>query len=213
MTVTDLVQISTVPLPTWRNLSHRRLQAHPSPLSAKNTLLSANLPKWLSDPVIPRLLQISVESSVKTNVFSDSPHRMPNHCLINEYLPGQGIHAHEDGDAYYPVVATVSLGSHIVLNVKSKAGGEHVGEWRILQEPKSLLITTGSLYTDFLHGISEVEFDEKLERGSIINWDLLGDQATYAEGWVIREKRVSLTFRDVKKVQNLGKAFAGLERR
>ena len=150
---------------------------------------------------------------MKSNVFSNAPHRAPNHCLINEYLPGQGIHSHEDGDAYYPVVATVSLGSHIVLDVKTKAGGEHAAEWRILQEPRSLLITTDSLYTDFLHGISEVEHDKDLGRKSIVNWDLLGNQAAFANGRASREKRISLTFRDVKKVQNLGKAFIGLGRR
>ena len=209
-------QINNAPLPTWKNLSHRRLQAHPSPLSPTNTLLAAPLPTWLSDPVMSRLLAIPVES--KDNIFHASPHGAPNHCLINEYLPGQGIHAHEDGDAYYPVVTTVSLGSHIVLDIKPEKSdttgerSEDVRGWRVLQEPRSLLITTGNLYTDCLHGISEATFDESLNENDIVNWGLLGDKTPFAGGQAAREPRVSLTFRDVIRVKKLGKAFGGLKR-
>ena len=150
--------------------------------------------------------------------FHGSPHGAPNHCLINEYLPGQGIHAHEDGDAYYPVVATVSLGSHIVLDIKPKVNNtigesiERARGWRVLQEPRSLLITTGTLYTDCLHGISEVAVDGNLDHENIANWNLLGDRTSFAEGQAARERRVSLTFRDVIRVKKLGKAFGGLKR-
>ncbi|KAL9066114.1 MAG: hypothetical protein Q9161_007772 [Pseudevernia consocians] len=211
-----LQQINIVPLPTWKNLSHRRLQAHPSPLSPTNTLLAAPLPTWLSEPVTPRLLSIPVDS--KGHIFHTSPHGAPNHCLINEYLPGQGIHAHEDGDAYHPVVATVSLGSQIILDIKPKKNSttcEKLGDehgWRVLQEPRSLLITTGELYTDCLHGISEVKTDEDLDEKTIVNWGLLGDRKPFAGGQAAREPRVSLTFRDVIRVKKLGKAFGGLRR-
>lgn len=205
-------KINAVPLPTWKNLSHRRLQAHPSPLSSSNTLLAANLPAWLSDPVIPRLLFIPNSTSSQDNIFSKSPHGAPNHCLVNEYQPGQGIHPHEDGDAYYPVVATVSLGSHIILDVRPKGGTKDAG-WRILQEPGSLLITTGELYTECLHGIDEVKVDQDLRSDSIVNWDLLGDKEPFMKGSAARETRISLTFRDVNKVQKLGKAFGALGRR
>ena len=162
--------------------------------------------------MIPRLLSVPLLSDTKDNIFSNSPHSAPNHCLVNEYQPGQGIHAHEDGDAYYPVVATVSLGSHIVLDVKSKDPAKGPG-WRILQEPRSLLITTGELYTECLHGISEVEIDENLSAERIVNWELLGNKEAFARGQAVRMTRVSLTFRDVKKVQRLGKAFGALGRR
>ena len=39
----------------------------------------------------------------------------PNHILLNEYLPGQGISPHLDGDLFYPTIATVSLGNSIVI--------------------------------------------------------------------------------------------------
>ena len=137
--------------------------------------------------------------------------------MINEYLPGQGIHAHEDGDAYHPVVATVSLGSHIVLGIKPKVDdttGENMGRaqgWKVLQEPRSLLITTGKLYTDCLHGIREVMIDENLGQDTIANWDLLGDRTPFVGGQAARERRISLTFRDVIRVKKLGRAFGGLK--
>ena len=166
--------------------------------------------------MIPRLLSIPIDA--KGNIFHDSPHGAPNHCLINEYLPGQGIHPHEDGETYHPVVATVSLGSHIVLDIKPKMndtvdeksrGGQ---SWRVLQEPRSLLVTTGELYIGYLHGIGGVKVDEDLGEGNIANWHLLGDRTLFAGGRAVREPRVSMTFRDVIRVKKLGKAFGGLRR-
>lgn len=173
-------QINDVPLPRWRTLAHRRLQAHPSPLSSSNTLLDAPLSAWLSEPIIQRLLSLQASTTDpdpkdqssdstgahgcsngghptkrKTYVFDDSPHGKPNHVLINEYLPGQGIMPHEDGDAYWPVVCTVSLGAGIVYDAypKTRLPGHQSKKWRILQEPRSLLITTGNMYKDCLVGL------------------------------------------------------------
>lgn len=152
----------------------------------------------------------------RNDIFAPSPHGAPNHCLINEYTPGQGIHPHEDGDAYFPVVCTVSLGAHTVLDVRRKGEGEphshHSGGWRILQEPRSLLITTEEMYTECLHGIAGVEVDEGLNDEEVVNWGLLGDRGQYAEGWKRRGTRISLTYRDVVRVKKVGKAFGGLMR-
>lgn len=208
-----LSKINAAPLPTWKNLSHRRLQAHPSTLSGTNTLLAASMPIWLLNPVVTRLLALPVKSEAQEKVFGDAPHSAPNHCLINEYLPGQGIHAHEDGDAYFPLVATVSLGSHVVLEVKPKEATAAVPKkWRVLQERRSLLITTAQLYTECLHGIDSVRTDEHLDQEDIVNWNMLGDRAAFKNGRAERGTRVSLTFRDVLKVKKLGKAFGGLHK-
>ncbi|KAL8690081.1 MAG: hypothetical protein Q9218_004395 [Villophora microphyllina] len=218
-----LQKSNSAPIPQWRHLTHRRLQAHPSPLSPSNTLLSAPLPQWLQEPIIPRLISIPLDEQSKNNLFSASPHGAPNHCLINEYTPGQGIHPHEDGGAYYPVVATVSLGAPVVLDVYRKpsssersGAGKREPVHRILQEPGSLLISTGGMYTDYLHGIAEVEVDEGLHGGDggVANWDLLSEEwkGKFEEAgrkWR-RETRVSLTFRDVIKVKSLGKGFGFL---
>ena len=164
------------------------------------------------------MLSLTTKSeSVAHNLFSESPHKAPNHILVNEYKPGQGIFPHEDGDAYYPIVATISLGSSLVLDVYEKKGPEKAesisgSRWRILQEPRSLLITSSGLYKDYLHGIAEVEVDENLDLAGICNWDLLGDHAHFENGINQRGTRVSLTFRDVLKVKELGKGFGFLKK-
>jgi alkylated DNA repair protein alkB family protein 6 len=155
--------------------------------------------------------------------LKDAPHGAPNHVLINEYLPGQGIMPHEDGATYFPLVATVSLGAPIVLDIYDKnkeqtenemkpSGEESEKEkrrpkFRILQEPRSVLVTSGSMYTDYLHGIAETEADSDLTPKTIANWDLLGGQAMFQSGSYQRHTRTSLTYRDVLKVSKIGKGL------
>ena len=121
-------QILSQPKPKWTVLTHRRLQTHPSALTSSNVLLSASLPNWLSS-LIPRMQSLGI--------WDTSPHKAPNHVLINEYNPNEGIMPHEDGPAYYPMVATVSLGAPVVLDIYEKGeGGRAAPKWRILQEPR-----------------------------------------------------------------------------
>lgn len=137
--------------------------------------------------------------------------------LINEYQPNQGIMPHEDGAAYQPIVATVSLGAPIVLDIYDKRKDDTGDSWdaattqeprhRILQENRSLLITTGGMYTDYLHGIAERSTDGDLGTETVCNWELLGDQDNFAAGSYDRRTRTSLTYRDVLKVSNFGKSF------
>ncbi|KAI9796931.1 MAG: hypothetical protein M1833_005877 [Piccolia ochrophora] len=191
----------------------------PSRLSAKNILLAEPLPAWLIEPVISRLHDIPVhKSDVKappSHVFASSPHGEPNHVLINEYQPGQGIMPHEDGAAYWPVVATVSLGAAIILEVFQKrtdGSRELQPRWRILQEARSLLITTEGMYTDTLHGISEVVVDEEVDSSTITNWSLLGCIEDFASGRYERSRRTSLTYRDVRHVSKLGSKLSLLKK-
>lgn len=123
---------------------------------------------------------------------------------------------HEDGAAYYPVVATVSLGGTLVLDITEKPRDEDgtaglPRSWRILQEPRSLLVTTGSAYTDTLHGIADVHEDLNLNAGTVANWGLLGDPKSLiaSGGRNERSTRISLTYRDVKKVSTIGSKIFG----
>ena len=82
---------------------------------------------------------------------------------------------HEDGPAYHPVVATISLGGHAIFHYFRYAPeGEGDAEdaegakepWTsnhgrridprpvltVLLEPRSVVITTGTLYKTHLHG-------------------------------------------------------------
>ncbi|KAF7543534.1 hypothetical protein G7Z17_g10656 [Cylindrodendrum hubeiense] len=111
-----------------------------------------------------------------------------------------------DGAAYWPVVCTVSLGASLCLNLyRNKDDGALDPEpaWRILQEPRSLLITTEQLYTDYLHGIEDIEEDIELSPDSIANWSLLRDANAFADGRNVRQTRTSLTYRDVLGVSKL----------
>lgn len=104
-------------------------------------------------------------------------------------------------------MCTVSLGASLCLGVyRSREGGvlESTPTWRILQEPRSLLITTDSLYTDYLHGIADVAEDVGLSPASIVNWSLLGDASVFADGRNARGIRTSLTYRDVMEVSKAG---------
>ncbi|KAK0129587.1 hypothetical protein ONS96_000153 [Cadophora gregata f. sp. sojae] len=205
---TLLHRIENAPKPRWKQLSKRRLQIWPSDLSKNNTLLDSPLPEWLINPVITRLLSCPIsKDKPQTHIFSDSPHKRPNLVLINEYLSGQGIMPHKDGPAYYPVVCTVSLGSSLCLDLygTSEDGTREIEpRWKILQEPRSLLITTGELYTDFMHGIADVPNDVDLNPDTVSNWELLRSPDEFKDGHNERKTRVSLTYRDVLKVSKLG---------
>lgn len=144
---------------------------------------------------------------------------------------------HEDGSAYSPVVATVSLGGTLVLDLYSKSGenaellqdvegarkDEDVNEkenlpttnlpthHRILQEPRSLLITTDTAYASLLHGISPITCDKGLGPETVVNWELLSNKEKIVEAGGVNERttRVSLTYRDVLKVSKVGLGILG----
>lgn len=155
-----LREIVSQPKPKWTILTHRRLQTHPSALTKNNVLLAAPLPPWL-ESIVPRMQQLKI--------WDNAPHKKPNHVLINEYNPGEGIMPHEDGGAYFGCVATVSLGASIVLDLYSKHTNADSGEsgeaeagaqkstrfpkWRILQEPRRL-VSRSSPDLKFLPGPS-----------------------------------------------------------
>ncbi|CAF3444545.1 unnamed protein product, partial [Fusarium graminearum] len=188
-----LDKISSAPKPRWKQLTKRRLQTWPSDL-VNNKLLEAPLPAWLQDPVISRLLSLPTKDSEPGYIFSESPHHKPNH----------------DGAAYWPIVCTVSLGASLCLNLhRSKDDGalDPVPAWRILQEPRSLLITTDQLYTDYLHGIADIEEDVDLDANTVANWDLLRSPDTFASGKNVRQTRTSLTYRDVLQVSKVANKF------
>ncbi|KAH7338953.1 hypothetical protein B0J17DRAFT_659277 [Rhizoctonia solani] len=153
---TLLRKIESSPVGKWRNLPSRRLAS------------------FVTD--FPNLL----EKLRATGAFSATPQGTVNHIILNEYLPGQGITPHQDGPAYHPVVATLTLSSHAVMEYyryrensqivsddpATKSDEENFGKiidpvpiLRLLLGPRSLVITHGLLYTQHLHGISGARYD------------------------------------------------------
>ena len=87
----------------------------------------------------------------------------PNHCLLNHYLPGEGILAHQDGPAYHPLVAIVSLGASTMMHfyrsvAAAKRGESEAGsaEFSMCLQPRSLLVFCQAVYTELFHAIHEV---------------------------------------------------------
>lgn len=185
--------------PRWKALAHRRLQMWGGELVGK-TLVSKTLPPHVTQfPALIKRLE-------QTGAFLDSKHGQPNHCLVNEYLPGQGIMPHADGPAYFPVVATISLGEPTFLDLyrtKPEGGYDPTPAFSILLEPRSLLITRGEAYTRYLHGIDARTHDTPEHVARIINAHALAQATREAYANVVaRRRRVSLTFRDVERVYN-----------
>ncbi|TFK36054.1 hypothetical protein BDQ12DRAFT_634403 [Crucibulum laeve] len=220
----------------WKNLANRRLQLWGGEVTPNGILLSQPMPSFVDKypDIISRLRDMGA--------FQNSPHGAPNHIILNEYLPGQGIMPHQDGPRYHPVVATISLGSHCVFHYyQYKTEDGHVtkepssvpdGEGKsidstpvlsVLLERRSVVISSGYMYTDRLHGIQEAEEDfincvpaaetpmDSCSRFGIGNFDLLGDedmkQAIEKGEPLKRETRYSLTCRDVGRVSKANHLF------
>ncbi|KZT35952.1 hypothetical protein SISSUDRAFT_989879 [Sistotremastrum suecicum HHB10207 ss-3] len=247
-----LRKISESPLPKWKSLVRRRLlQVLGGEITPNGALIPQDLPDFVTSypPLIGRIQALGL--------FEASKHGKPNHIIVNEYLPGQGIMPHQDGPVYHPVVATISLGSHAVFHYHSfedsstpdapPDSGEpadpsavspqsmsgkaaalpqigSIGQIPILSlflEPRSLVVTTGEMYTDHLHSLEPVIEDIFLPGGQVIygrstgnplnvseveiaNKDLVATeaykQALQEGGSLTRGTRVSMTCRDVERV-------------
>ncbi|KAI0698177.1 hypothetical protein C8T65DRAFT_742903 [Cerioporus squamosus] len=103
-------KIAEAPQPWWKRLNNRRLQIWGGDLTKKQTLIPQDMPVFVNQypDIIGRIRDLGV--------FKASAHGEPNHVIMNEYAPGQGIMPHEDGPAYHPVVATLSLGAHTIFH-------------------------------------------------------------------------------------------------
>ncbi|XP_012141260.1 putative RNA/DNA demethylase ALKBH6 [Megachile rotundata] len=189
--------VNNAPLPKWTQLSHRRLQnwggiPHPKGMIAEE------IPSWLMK---------YVNKISSCNIFEKE--KLPNHVLINEYLPGQGIMAHSDGPLFHPIVTTISCGSHTLLDfykrLDSTQQHELNLEFSFLLERRSLLILQGDLYHHYLHSIAEKDTD--VISGSIIkNLSICGEE--FKEEQILkRGVRLSLTIRHVPKTSKLKLKF------
>ncbi|KAF9437807.1 Alpha-ketoglutarate-dependent dioxygenase alkB 6 [Entomortierella beljakovae] len=190
-------------------------------------MIAEPLPTWLTE-LFPKFQDSQVFEGL------DQSHFVPNHCLVNEYLAGQGIMPHKDGPAYLPTVATISLSSHCVLEFfKSAKENEDEDEgndekdadqpkeglpttdkkhskepvFSLLVQPRSLLILKEDAYNTYMHGIREVLEDDLRER-NILNLPVALPEGINDENSVMkRETRISLTFRIVHKTISSSKFF------
>ncbi|KAL2942294.1 Alpha-ketoglutarate-dependent dioxygenase alkB-like protein 6 [Bienertia sinuspersici] len=177
--------IYQAPISKWKSLKNRRLQnwgserwhialmtytcalvQHRGVVHEKG-LISQDLPPWLT--------KLTQRIHDELGIFSAAP----NHVLINEYLPNQGIMPHQDGPAYFPAAAILSLGSPVVMNFTphlklSESNGttetgavsqtsenaavvslDNPSSFSLLLMPRSLLVFKDLAYSDYLHGIED----------------------------------------------------------
>ena len=155
------------------------------------------------------------------NIFHNHP---PNHVLINEYKPKEGIMVcfsllyikyighhvltfkfykpHSDGPLYHPLIATLSLGSHTVLDFYKTGDKTSTTspEFSLFLEPRSLLILKDDMYENYLHGIEErvedILDDSIANKKNITQLSQLRD----VKQSIVRETRISLTIRHVLRV-------------
>ncbi|KAK3841901.1 MAG: hypothetical protein J3R72DRAFT_444002 [Linnemannia gamsii] len=205
-------KVLTAPKPKWVHLKNRRLQNWGGIVSDRG-MIGEPLPDWLSY-LFPRFREAGVFEGM------DATHQDPNHCLVNEYLAGQGIMPHKDGPAYLPTVATVTLSSHCVLEFykhpedkdredhdSTKDGvREQEPEFSLLVQPRSLLVLKEDVYKKYMHGIREITEDD-LRKGNILNLPEAKPDGIEETPVLERETRVSLTFRIVQKTLSTKKLF------
>lgn len=180
-----LNNIYQAPISKWKSLKNRRLQNWGGTVHEKG-LLAQDLPPWLK--------KITHRISEESRLFPSEI----NHVLINEYLPDQGIMPHQDGPAYVPVVAILSLGSSVVmdftphpsLNNSAETSGNNIDDktlkpaymtmnsreelneykpFSVLLMPRSLLIFKDKAYSDYLHGIKDNEMLQYDEAVNVAN--------------------------------------------
>ena len=107
-------------------------------------------PELMAPEELPGWAQAVCDRLVATGVFP--PDAPPNHILINEYAPGQGIDAHKDGPLYAPHVAIISLGSQCAFEFVED-GVPRVLAASLLLPPRGLLVFGGAAYEELLHTV------------------------------------------------------------
>lgn len=160
-------------------------------------MIAEEIPKWLQD---------HIEKIHRLGIFGNE--HKPNHVLVNEYHPGQGISPHLDGNLFYPTIATISLGSHTVLNFyeplneMEKSGVEPCSsfekrlKYKVYIPPRSLILIKEQMFHHFLHGIDDLMVDDCDDK-------LVIPDGIEENVQVKRGTRVSLTIRHVPKTRKI----------
>lgn len=100
-----------------------------------------------------------------------------NQCIINRYLPGQGISAHIDNQKFGPVIVCFTFGSSREMEFVRRHDAH-----RILTEPGSMYVMSGESRTHWTHEMKARKSDPPAEGQT---------------GRVVRGAVYSVTFREV----------------
>lgn len=103
----------------------------------------------------------------------------PDQAIVNEYLPGQGIAPHVDCEPCFgPIIASLSLGSGCEMRFDALATGARTA---LRLKRQSLLVLSGPARYEWRHGIPARKSDPA------------------SQGRASRDRRVSITFRTIRK--------------
>ncbi|GAA5996625.1 hypothetical protein JCM5350_007558 [Sporobolomyces pararoseus] len=206
----------------WKNLNGRRsMYWRGTILPNSHHLIPTPFPKFMEGTwpdILDRIAQTGVYDQWTVEPGKEKgkgKERGPNHCLVNEYLPSQGILPHTDGPAYQPCTTTFSLSSHTILSLRSNPRpssssststpsstlttpttatttktdpeqlesssnpesqgltleNEKIEKIEIFLPPRSLLILTSTLYSDYLHGIQPLGVSPVSSLIKCVNWE------------------------------------------
>lgn len=93
-------------------------------------------------PLVGPLVEIASLLTSKRIFPSSEP---PNHVLLNEYQPSQGILPHTDGPSYSSRTATISLSSSVVLEFTKRLSSNEIGNTQFQSGSIQVLLEPGSL--------------------------------------------------------------------
>ena len=175
---TLLEHVRLAPAERWTGGSGRRTQNYGG--SPGDADVEERLPPWL---------QALVDALVRTGAWpAEAP---PNHVLINEFSPGAGLTPHTDGPLYSPRVATLSLGSDVLLDLHeppARPGAVPHLHSQLLLRARSLNVMAADAYSRVWHGITSAPSHEIT---SLVANRQPGDELGHV---VERAYRVSIVF-------------------
>lgn len=148
----------------------------------------------------PDWVSALVQGLLDTDIWK-CPLGPPNHILVNEYQPGEGIMHHTDGPSYWSQVIILSLESATMMTFREKVVSSQVGvggsekEVKLYLEPRSLLVFDAEAYRDHMHGIYEQTEDFLTQ--DVANLQSASGEVGQVSTDVVRPRgrRVSITIR------------------
>jgi alkylated DNA repair dioxygenase AlkB len=160
--------INLIDKSTWNLTLSRRTQHY-------GYEYSYTKPKSALNPAepIPELMQFLIE---KINSLFKLTQPI-NQCIINEYMPGQGIAAHTDSNIFGNTVISISLSSNVIMEFTKPA--DVVDKQEELLKRRSCLVLQGDARYKWRHSIPARKSD------------------TYKGVKTLRGRRLSITFRSV----------------
>ena len=170
----------------WVSLKGRQSMMLGEHKDAQGNHISQRLPMWLEN------------ISSHLPFFNLDDEKRVNHVLINQYDAEGSIAFHTDGPSYLDRVCILSLGGPVILSFRERLKTSEIGikedkgdVFQVKMEPRSLLLFSGTVYSDMLHGIDP---QTEVVDSKCLNRHLVPDPKQNVKG-----ERISLTLRHALK--------------